>query len=135
MTDYIKIKGARANNLKNIDIEIRSEMNIIQNKNLDNTQYEQMDKIIYIIHDNYLIRNFIKKDIFQSIYLSIGYNYINVICLLLGLASFAISLIMGIIYKETVQKINYKMVDEILFKKVKLIYLNIENKILNISRS
>lgn len=91
--------------------------------------------LIYIIHDNYLIRNFIKKDIFQSIYLSIGYNYINVICLLLGLASFAISLIMGIIYKETVQKINYKMVDEILFKKVKLIYLNIENKILNISRS
>lgn len=64
--------------------------------------------LLYIIHDNYLIREYIRSDWFKYIYNTIGYNNIIFICFITTILVFFITLLISLVYNDTIQKlINY----------------------------
>ena len=64
---------------------------------------------IYIIHDNYLFRAYIRPLIWKWIYSTLGYNLVVVWALLLVLVLFVSSIILSIIYKETIRRLITKI--------------------------
>lgn len=64
--------------------------------------------LLYIIHDNYLIREYVRSDWFKYIYNTVGYNNIIFICFITTTSVFIITLLISLIYNDTIQKlINY----------------------------
>lgn len=81
--------------------------------------------IIYMVHDNYLIREYVRTAYFSYIYTK--YGTISIIyCILLALIMAIVSVIIGMVYKETIQKIIHK-----LGEKVYKIIQNIFEKVTN----
>lgn len=68
--------------------------------------------LIYIIHDNYLIREFVRSDWFKYVYKTVGYNYIIFICVLSSMITFVITLMVSSIYKETIRKILIRLCNQ-----------------------
>ena len=65
--------------------------------------------LIYIIHENILLRNYIRPYILHLIYNILGYKYIIVWVVLLSIVIFAFSLLIGIIYRVLFGKIIEKL--------------------------
>lgn len=64
-----------------------------------------MSMFIYIIHENMIIRYYFRPIIWQIIYFEYGYNYILMWVFLMTGCIFIITLMLSILYKETIQKI------------------------------
>lgn len=91
-----------------------SIFNIISNKKIMNNKINyvaSLTLLIYIIHENILIRNYIRSAYFEKIYITIGYNYIVPITICSGILVFIASVFISIIYKNTIQKITKKISD------------------------
>ncbi len=67
--------------------------------------------LIYIIHANRLVHDHLKGDIFKYIYLHFGYGHILGWYLLFALALLAGGLVLAVVYKYTVRKLVYKLID------------------------
>lgn len=67
--------------------------------------------LIYLIHDNYLIRELIRKDFFNFIYSTFEYKNILLICLISSIATFIISICISVLYKMTIEKIYYNVIN------------------------
>lgn len=60
---------------------------------------------IYLIHENYLFRNYSRPYIWQWIYDSYGYDKVIPIAIVFSIILFSVSSLIAIIYKETIQKL------------------------------
>ena len=83
--------------------------------------------LIYIIHENILIRTYLRPTIWIYIHEKIGYKNIIVIDLLYSVILFVISIIIAAIYKKLIQKIVYSIATELylFIKKYFLIIIEI----------
>ena len=85
--------------------------------------------LIYIIHENILLRNYIRPYILHLIYNILGYKYIIVWVVLLSIVIFAFSLLIGIIYRvlfgKIIEKLAGKMI--VLIDKIYKKYEKIES--------
>lgn len=83
--------------------------------------------LVYIIHENILIRTYLRPTIWIYIHEKIGYKNIIVIDLLYSVILFAISIIIAAIYKKLIQKIAYSIATELylFIKKYFLIIIEI----------
>lgn len=79
--------------------------------------------LIYIIHENILLRNYIRPYILHLIYNILGYKYIILWVVLLSIVIFAFSLLVGIIYRvlfgKIIEKLAVKMIVliDVIYKK------------------
>ena len=69
--------------------------------------------LIYIIHENWLFREYLRTDYFRWIYYAFTYDKLLLWCFLLALVSFAASLTVAAIYKKTIQGRIYWLSDRI----------------------
>ena len=69
--------------------------------------------LVYIIHENILIRIYVRPTIWIYIHEKIGYKNIIVIDLLYSVILFVISIIIATIYKKLIQKIVYSIATEL----------------------
>lgn len=83
--------------------------------------------LVYIIHENILIRIYVRPTIWIYIHEKIGYKNIIVIDLLYSVILFVISIIIATIYKKLIQKIVYSIATELhlFIKKYFLIIIEI----------
>lgn len=83
--------------------------------------------LVYIIHENILIRTYLRPTIWIYIHEKIGYKNIIVIDLVYSIILFIISIIIAIIYKKLIQKIVYSIATELylFIKKYFLIIIEI----------
>lgn len=83
--------------------------------------------LVYIIHENILIRTYVRPTIWIYIHEKIGYKNIIVIDLLYSIILFVISIIIAAIYKKLIQKIVYSIATELylFIKKYFLIIIEI----------
>ena len=88
--------------------------------------------LIYIIHDNILIRNYLKSWYYSNIFIKYGYTYINFVVLLTAFMVLIVSIFLASIYKETIQKISRLTCDRI-YKCTKRIINKIEEIIIKIN--
>lgn len=68
--------------------------------------------LIYLIHENYLLRMYVKADYFHWIYINYSYNCLILWVLLLSLASLVISAGISYLYKVSIQKMIYRQEDK-----------------------
>ena len=64
---------------------------------------------IYIIHENLLIRNYIRPLYFNYILTTYTYDYLIVSCLIGSAMTFVISIILATVYKETLGRLVNKL--------------------------
>ena len=69
--------------------------------------------LIYIIHENWLFREYVRTDYFGWVYYRFTYNQLLLWCFLLALISFVASLTIAILYKSFLQKLIYRLCDRI----------------------
>lgn len=65
----------------------------------------KLSLLIYMIHCNNIIRDYVRFDFFEFIYYTYSYDYLLVWVIVFGLISLSASFLLAIIYKETLQKI------------------------------
>lgn len=109
-----------------------TSFNIFRKINIKSSFVNNISKyslLIYIIHENILLRNYIRPYILHLIYNILGYKYIIVWVVLLSIVIFAFSLLIGIIYRvlfgKIIEKLAGKMIvliDEIYKKYEKTMY-------------
>lgn len=69
--------------------------------------------LIYIIHENWLIREYVRTDYFRWVYYTFSYDRLLLWCLFLAIISFVASLAITVIYKLAIQKKIYALSDKI----------------------
>ncbi len=60
--------------------------------------------LVYLIHDNYLIRELVRRDFFNFVYINFDYKYILLICLISSIVIFIVSFCISDLYKRTIEK-------------------------------
>ena len=112
-----------------------SILNLFINRNFINkiiNYIASLTLLIYIIHDNVLLRNYVRSWYYSKIYLTYGYNHINLIIIFTAIGMMVASIILASIYKETIQKIVRKICDY-LYPYIKTYILKIENLLIRIN--
>lgn len=104
--------------------------NIFNSKKFINNKINYISSLsllVYIIHENILIRTYVRPTIWIYIHEKIGYKNIIVIDLLYSVILFVISIIIAAIYKKLIQKIVYSIATELylFIKKYFLIIIEI----------
>lgn len=69
--------------------------------------------LVYIIHANRLVHDHLKGDIFKYIYLRFGYGHILGWYFLFALGLLVGGVVLAVIYRYTVQKLLYKLIDAV----------------------
>ena len=77
--------------------------------------------LIYIIHENYLVRQFIRPLVWTFIHERFGYNYVLIEDLCFALFLFIMATIISLMYVNIVQKLIYKICD-VIYIKISKIY-------------
>ena len=90
-----------------------------------------LSMLIYVIHENLLVRTYIRPLIYVEIFNKFGHNMLVLQVLCLVILIFVTSIIASILYKETIQKITKKMSD-ILEPKIRKKVINITDFIMKI---
>lgn len=112
-----------------------SLFNLFLNINISNkviNYISSLSMLIYVIHENILVRVYLRPQIWSDILNKYGEKYIIIEDLLFSIMILFASLIIAIIYKNTIQKIVIKIIDYLYNKSmIKKCYLKIEEKILN----
>ncbi|MBR7071308.1 MAG: hypothetical protein IKI29_04005 [Clostridia bacterium] len=85
--------------------------------------------LIYIIHENALLRVFYRPLLWQYVYEHFGYNFLDLWMLVLVLIVFAFALILSILYQHTIQKITTKLTG-FFYPKIAECYCSLEKKML-----
>lgn len=83
-----------------------------------------MTLLIYILHENYLFRTYVRPEIWIFINENIGYKYVVLIDLIFAACLFILATVLAFMYKYLFQRIVYKIADNT-YAIVKKIYENI----------
>ena len=81
---------------------------------------------IYLIHENYLFRNYSRPYIWQWLYLQYGYSHVVLLVLIFASCLFCASCIVSAAYKATIQRRVNKCTDS-LFKFISIGYRKVES--------
>ena len=88
---------------------------------------------IYLIHDNLLIREYIRPKIWIFIYERFGYDLLFVKILIYAILLFLVSAIISFIYQNSIEKAVNKVLEKVYTKsRIRKIYDNFEGKIISI---
>lgn len=90
--------------------------------------------LIYLFHDNMLVRCFYRPWFWQQIYLNFGYSHIIGWVFLMVFSFFAVSLVVCLIYSKTVQALTHKICDKVYFIPQKFLAF-VETKIFKVTKS
>lgn len=111
----------RFNNIKNplFILASISLFNLFKKVNFQNNVINFISSqtlLIYVIHDNYLFRELLRRDYYKYIFSTFGYKNICIICLISAFCTFIISLAASSLYKLTLQRV----INNILYRKRKI---------------
>ena len=84
---------------------------------------------VYVIHENIIIRTYLRPAIWTEIYNRIGHDYLYVIILCMSLAFFIASTILGLIYSKTIQRIVNGAIEKA-YDPVRQVVLKAEDKLM-----
>lgn len=87
--------------------------------------------LIYIIHENILVRSYLRPYIFQRIYLRFGYGHIVLWVLLLAGFYFVCTAIAGAVYQSTLQKLLHRISD-IVYPVLQRTCLRLESRLMSL---
>ena len=68
-----------------------------------------LSMFVYLIHENYLFRNYTRPYLWHFLYLNYGYEHVVLLDLGLSLVLYVISIILASLFKETIGKIVNKV--------------------------
>lgn len=111
----------RFNNIKNplfILVSI-SLFNLFKKLNFKNSVINFISSqtlLIYVIHDNYLFRELLRRDYYKYIFNTFGYKNICLICLISAFCTFIVSIAASSLYKLTLKR----TINSILYRKKQL---------------
>lgn len=71
-----------------------------------------LSMLIYIIHDNILLRTYYRPQMWQYIYTNYGFQHILMWTAVMVIIVFSFGLLSAILYKETVQKLTKKIIEK-----------------------
>lgn len=103
----------------------------IKFKNVFVNKIASFSLLIYIIHENYLIRENLRPYIEYKIYTAFNGNYILFWCIILTVIIFVVSVIISFIYSVTIQRILHLLCSKV-YSFIKPPILKIEKKVLNL---
>ena len=103
----------------------------IKFKNVFVNKIASFSLLIYIIHENYLIRENLRPYIEYKIYTAFNGNYILFWCIILTVIIFVVSVIISFIYSVTIQRILHLLCLKV-YSFIKPPILKIEKKVLNL---
>lgn len=86
----------------------------------------KLSLLIYIIHENIIVRTYYRPCIINYIYRNYGYNNVVLWVLMLTVTTFILSCLAATIYKQVLQKLVLK-ISYVLYKCCRKIYLSIES--------
>ena len=87
--------------------------------NTKTNRFASTTLLIYLIHENYIIREYVRPMLFQIIYTQYGYDYIVLITITFALLFYFISMGIGYLYANTIRKYIQnitKVLDRIILK-------------------
>lgn len=84
--------------------------------------------LVYIIHENFFVRRYLRPEIMLRVYNKFGYDRIVLWVIIIAIAIFVVSVILSSIYKAAVKPIIDKIADK-LFVSLRKLYLTIEKRI------
>lgn len=99
--------------------------NIFQKKNFINQKINfisSLSLLIYLIHENILVRTYLRPSIWNYIYINMGYDNIILIILIYSILVFVISIIIALLYSIFIQK-KISKIGYILYKKIKILFI------------
>ena len=85
---------------------------------------------VYLFHENYLFRRFIRPAIWRYLYINYGYSHVLILDITFSIVLFIATLVVSCIYKETIQKIAMKFSDRV-YPFVTELYGRVEKFLLN----
>ena len=100
-----------------------SLFNLVRNvhfKNKTINYISSMSMLIYIIHENELLRTYYRPALWHAIYNQFGYDHLIFWVFVMSLGVFAFGVVMSMIYHHTLEKVANKEVDWLLPKIQKL---------------
>ena len=87
---------------------------------------------IYIIHENWFIRCYLRPDLWQKIYENFGYTHVFTWIIIMTAAIFICSVLLSIVYERTLHKLIVKISDRAYISLVK-IYNKIEQQLVRLN--
>ena len=121
----INILGTKISLLKNTGLYMAHVVNIfhlivgftlfnifnnVKFKNNIINYISSLSLLIYIIHDNILLRNYVKPIIYEKIYYKYNHNLLAIQIIILTIITFVVSAILSTLYKEIIQKMITKKI-------------------------
>lgn len=94
-------------------------------------QISKCSMLIYIIHENILLRTYLRPYIWHYIYNQYGYSHIILRVLIFAMLWFAMALGLALLYEKSIQKIT-KKISEKLLKLTGMVYQKYEEVMLRI---
>lgn len=104
----------------------------IKNKTIN--YIASLSMLIYLIHENIILRTYVRPAIWQYIYLNYGYSIILLWVLVLTVAIFVLSFMASMLYDKTIRK-TIKNISDKMFLVIKSVYLRVETRILSVENS
>lgn len=90
-----------------------------------------LSMFIYLIHENYLFRQYTRPAIWQYLYINYGYSHVVLLNLVFSLVLFLLAAVISTIYKETLQRLVI-MISDKLYAIIGKLYSRIEGSIVKI---
>jgi surface polysaccharide O-acyltransferase-like enzyme len=96
--------------------------NVVKNIRFESKVVNYISKLsllIYIIHENWILRNYYRPMLWQYVYTNFGYDYILGWALILVAVVFAFAFLTSVVYQKTIQKLVMRVSDKLYFKLAK----------------
>lgn len=68
--------------------------------------------LIYLIHENYLLRDYVRPLIYQYIYSGFHHEHVSSLLLFIAVLTFVVSAVLGFLYQVSIQKLIYQAVEK-----------------------
>ena len=93
-----------------------------------------LSMFIYLFHENYLFRSYTRPVIWEYLYKSCGYSHAVMLDIAFAVVLFLLSIVVSLIYKETLQRLVMKVSDKLFFIFAR-IYAHMEHLMMQIGQS
>lgn len=108
--------------------------NIARNIHFNNKVINYVSKLsllIYIIHENKLLKIYYRPMLWEYVYENMGYEHILFWAFVMVFVIFVFALILSMLYNQTIQKLSVKLTN-LLYPKLRKVYRNIERMLLKL---
>ena len=114
-----------------ISISLFNLMRKMNFKNRIINYISSLSLLIYIIHENIILRTYYRPALWNYVYQKYGYDRIIFWVLVLGILVFTFGLMVSIIYDKTVRRFTRLSADKI-YTYMKIVYLNVESVLMKL---